>query len=191
MGNPQWHALQVRPRFERIVALRLHQRAVEPYLPLRRMSRQRVNTHPIELPLFPGYVFCKCDRARVSSLWDIPGVLVRVREADGIDVVSEQQITDLRRILAAGLRVQPCPFIQQGKIVMVEDGPLSGVTGILEERAGKRLLALSIPLIRRSIFIKIDDVHPISFRSGAAFPFGTGYRQANLSLAGIMECQRR
>ena len=191
MGYPQWYAIQVRPRFESIVALRLHQRAVEPYLPLRRMSRQRVNTHPIELPLFPEYVFCKCDRARVSSLWDIPGVLARVRGTDGIDVVPEQQITDLRRILAAGLRVQPCPFIQQGRIVMVEDGPLSGVTGILEERADKRLLALSIPLIRRSIFIKIDDVHPISFRSGAAFPFGTGYRQANLSLAGIMECQRR
>jgi len=191
MGNPQWYALQVRPRFERIVALRLHQRAVEPYLPLQRVGRQKSNVCSIELPLFPEYVFCKCDRARASSLWDIPGVLASVRGNDGIDVVPEQQITDLRRILAAGLRVQPCPFIQQGRIVMVEDGPLSGVTGILEERAGKRFLALSIPLIRRSIFIKIDDVHPISFRSGAAFPFGTGYRQANLSLAGIMECQRR
>ena len=175
MGNPQWYALRVRPRFERIVALRLHQRSVEPYLPLRRMGRQRVNTHPIELALFPGYVFCKCDRARVSSLWGIPGVLARVRGTDGIDVVPEQQITDLRRILAAGLRVQPCPFIQQGRIVMVEDGPLSGVTGILEERADKRFLALSIPQIRRSILIKMDDAHPIAFRSGAAFPFGTGY----------------
>ena len=58
---------------------------------------------------------------------------------------------------------------------MVEDGPLSGVTGILEERADKRFLALSIPLIRRSILIKMDDAHPIAFRSGAAFPFGTGY----------------
>ena len=175
MGYPQWYAIQVRPRFESIVALRLHQRAVEPYLPLRRMSRQRVNTHPIELPLFPEYVFCKCDRARVSSLWDIPGVLARVRGTDGIDVVPEQQITDLRRILAAGLRVQPCPFIEQGRIVTVEDGPMSGVTGILEQRADKRLLVLPIELIRRSIAVKIEPLSRISFRSGAAFPFGIAH----------------
>src|SRR5437773_9137609 len=172
MGNSQWYALRVRPRFERIVALRLHQRAVEPYLPLRRMGRQRVNTHPIELPLFPEYVFCKCDRARVSSLWDIPGVLARVRGTDGIDVVPEQQITDLRRILAAGLRVQPCPFIEQGRIVTVEDGPMSGVTGILEQRADKRLLVLSFQLIRRSLATKIDRLSRISLRPGAEFPFG-------------------
>jgi transcription antitermination factor NusG len=173
--NPQWHVLQVRPRFERVVALHLRQRAIEPYLALRQTGRKANGTLSIEVPLFPGYVFCRCDQTSVSSLWDIPGVLARVRGNDGMDVLPEQQITDLRRILAAGLRVQPCPFIQQGRIVMVEDGPLSGVTGILEERAGKRVLALSIPLIRRSIFIKIDDAHPISFRSGAVFPFGTGY----------------
>src|SRR5262245_58249389 len=38
--NLQWHVLQVRPRFERIVALRLRDRGIEPYVPLRQIGRK-------------------------------------------------------------------------------------------------------------------------------------------------------
>ena len=172
--NPQWHVLQVRQRFERIVALRLRERAIEGYVPLRRIGR-KANGTSIELPLFPGYVFCKYDEVAVSSFLDIPGVRSTVQGDHGINIVPEQQITDLQRILAAGLGVQAWPFVLQGRTVMVEDGPLSGVTGILEQRADKRLLVLPIELIRRSIAVKIEPLSRISFRSGAAFPFGIAH----------------
>ena len=172
--NPQWHVLQVRQRFERIVALRLRERAIEGYVPLRRIGR-KANGTSIELPLFPGYVFCKYDEVAVSSFYDIPGVLCMVQGTDGINIIPEQQITDLRRILASGLDVQAWPFTLQGGTVMAEDGPLSGVTGILEQRADKRLLVLPIELIRRSIAVKIEPLSRISFRSGAAFPFGIAH----------------
>ena len=96
-----------------------------------------------------------------------------VQGTDGVNIIPEQEITDLRRTLAAGLSVRPRPFIWQGRIVMVEDGPLSGVTGILKETADERLLILSIELIRRSIAVRIDRLSRISFRPGAVFPFGT------------------
>ena len=164
--NPQWHVLQVRQRFERIVALRLRERAIEGYVPLRRIGR-KANGTSIELPLFPGYVFCKYDEVAVSSFFDIPGVLCMVQGTDGINIIPEQQITDLRRILASGLDVQAWPFTLQGGTVMAEDGPLSGVTGILEERTDKRFLVLSIQLIRRPIAVKIDRLSRTSFRPGA------------------------
>src|SRR5437899_783243 len=164
--NPQWHVLQVRQRFERIVALRLRERAIEGYVPLRRIGR-KANGTSIELPLFPGYVFCKYDEAAVSSFYDIPGVLCMVQGADGINIIPEQQITDLRRILASGLDVQAWPFTLQEGTVMVEDGPLSGVTGILKQRADKRFLVRSMRLIRRSIAVKIDRLSRTSFRPGA------------------------
>jgi len=164
--NPQWHVLQVRQRFERIVALRLRERAIEGYVPLRRIGR-KANGTSIELPLFPGYVFCKYDEVAVSSFFDIPGVLCMVQGTDGINIIPEQQITDLGRILASGLDVQAWPFTLQGGTVMAEDGPLSGVTGILEQRADKRFLVLSIQLIRRPIAVKIDHLSRTSFRPGA------------------------
>jgi len=158
--------LQVRQRFERIVALRLRERAIEGYVPLRRIGR-KANGTSIELPLFPGYVFGRYDEVAVSSFFDIPGVLCVVQGTDGINIIPEQQITDLRRILASGLDVQAWPFTLQGGTVMVEDGPLSGVTGILEERTDKRFLVLSIQLIRRPIAVKIDRLSRTSFRPGA------------------------
>ena len=164
--NPQWHVLQVRQRFERIVALRLRERAIEGYVPLRRIGR-KANGTSIELPLFPGYVFGRYDEVAVSSFFDIPGVLCMVQGTDGINIIPEQQITDLRRILASGLDVQAWPFPLQGGTVMAEDGPLSGVTGILEQRTDKRFLVLSIQLIRRSIAVKIDRLSRTSFRPGA------------------------
>jgi len=164
--NPQWHVLQVRQRFERIVALSLRERAIEGYVPLRRIGR-KANGTSIELPLFPGYAFCKFDEVAVSSFYDIPGVLCMVQGTDGINIIPEQQITDLRRILASGLDVQAWPFTLQGGTVMAEDGPLSGVTGILEQRTDKRFLVLSIQLIRRPIAVKIDHLSQTSFRPGA------------------------
>lgn len=173
MDNLQWHALKVRPRFERIVALRLRQRDIEQYLPFRQIGRD--STHSIELPLFPAYVFCKYDDLAVSPFWDVPGVLSMVQGNDGTNVIPEQQITDLRRVLMVGATIESCQFTPHGRTVMVEDGPLSGVTGILEERTDRRLLVVSIQLIRRSIAVKIDRRSRISFRPGAAFPFGIAY----------------
>jgi transcription antitermination factor NusG len=169
MGNLQWHALQVRPHFERIVGMRLGQRGIEQFVPLRQIGRHP-NSLIFEAPLFPAYVLCKSDAKAVSSFWDIPGVLSPVRGSDQIDIVPEQQIVDLRRILASRLPAQSWPFTPEGIEVMIEDGPLSGVTGILEGKSDKRLLILSIRLIRRSIAVKIDRLFQISFRSGAALP---------------------
>jgi hypothetical protein len=87
-----------------------------------------------------------------------------VQGTDGINIIPETQITDLRRILAAGVSLQPCPFVLQGRIVLVEDGPLSGVVGIVRETADERLLVVSIQLIRRSIAVNIGGLSRISFR---------------------------
>ncbi len=76
MDNPQWHALQVRSRFERIDA-RLRQRDIEQYLPLHKITRK--GTHSIEVPLFPGYVFCNYDELAVSRLFWLSTGCLRVR----------------------------------------------------------------------------------------------------------------
>jgi transcription antitermination factor NusG len=150
MQGYQWHALQVRRRFERIVALHLSAQRIEHYLPTLPISRQPAKrTDCMGSPLFPGYVLCRCDLA--SSLWTIPGVLSLVQGTNDIQAVSEREINALRRILASGLEVQRRPFVSQGRIAMIEEGPLSGVTGILEEGADKRMFVVSIQLIRQSI----------------------------------------
>jgi hypothetical protein len=70
----EWYALQVRPRFERVVAFHLEKQNIEHYLPLRRVTRQS-SVRSIELPFSPGYIFCCVQTRESRSLWTIPGVL--------------------------------------------------------------------------------------------------------------------
>jgi transcription antitermination factor NusG len=164
MLGHQWHALLVRRRFERIVELHLNTQRVENYLPALPERRQPAKSRDcMESPLFPGYVFCKCDAP--GSLWTIPGVLSIMRGTNDIQAVSDEEITDLRRILAAGLEIQRWPFTSQGRTAMIEEGPLSGVSGILENN--KRVLIVSIQLIRQSIGVTLDTLPRISFRAAA------------------------
>jgi transcription antitermination factor NusG len=153
--NSRWHAIHVRARFERVVALRLQDEVEESYLPLRRVVGRRHRS--IHLPLFPGYVFCKCPSSVLSSVLMVPGVLSAfVGESIG-GGISEQEIINLRRIMTAGVPSQPRPFKAEGRIVVVEKGPLSGVPGMLEQRAAKLFLIVSVEAIQRSIAVQIDQ----------------------------------
>src|SRR4029077_3795044 len=100
------------------------------------------------------YVFFRC--ASNDSVRAIPGVLSVVRPSDKIQAVSDREITDLRRILAAGLPVQQWPFTSQGQVVMIDDGPLSGLTGILKQSADDLFFVFSIELIRQSIVFSVN-----------------------------------
>src|SRR4051812_23329447 len=61
-SNHPWFAVQVRPRFEKVVAHVLENKGFEHLLPLYSVSRQRSDrTVGLQLPLFPGYLFCRLD----------------------------------------------------------------------------------------------------------------------------------
>ena len=167
MERFEWYALHVRPRFGKVVAFRLHEHQIENYLPLRRLARQSAGSiSSIELPLFPGYIFCKALPAILPCLRAIPGILDVAGGAYPNSAISEQKIRDFKRIVDAGLAVQPWPFTPSGKTVTIENGPLKGVTGILDDTPAARVLIVSIDLIRRSVAVEVDHHHTFSSGTG-------------------------
>src|SRR4030095_6070698 len=99
--NTDWHLLYVRPRFEKTVTRQLQRQNIEHYLP---MLRREVAERTIELPLFPGYVFCKFSIGRRIQVSMLPGVLsVWCCEHSDID----QDIERLRNIMTSGLKYAP------------------------------------------------------------------------------------
>jgi len=57
-----WYAIQVRPRAEFSTANILLSKGLEPYVPQYRATRQWSDRQvKVDLPLFPGYVFCRFD----------------------------------------------------------------------------------------------------------------------------------
>jgi transcriptional antiterminator NusG len=100
----RWYAVQVRARFEKIVALHMENKGFEAYLPIYPAARQwpdRVKQVDVDAPLFPGYVFSKFDGADPWPILTIPGVLSVVDFAETID--AGQEIENLRRVVNSGL----------------------------------------------------------------------------------------
>jgi transcription antitermination factor NusG len=166
MERLEWYALHVRTRFEQAVSFRLHEHEIENYLPLRRLTRQSAgNMRSIELPLLPRYIFCKATPAILRSLPAIPGILDVAGGPNPNSAISEQKMSDFKGIIDAGLAVEPWPFTANGKTVTMQNGPLKGVTGILDDTADPRVLIVSIDLIRRSVAVKVDH-HTFSSSAG-------------------------
>jgi len=109
-----------------------------------------------QVPLFPGYVFCRFEFDNRLPILKTPGVL-QVIGAGKLPVpIDENEIDALRSVIRSGLPRLPYPFLTVGDKVVVSEGPLKGLAGImLRERRQERLI-ISITLLKRSVAVEID-----------------------------------
>jgi len=160
-----WYALRVRSRFENTVAAHLRGRGYEWFLPLYKCRRRWSDRYKeIELPLFPGYVFCQLNPSNRFPVLSIPGVNYIVG-AGGVPLpVNEAEIAAIQTAVRSGLSGQPWPFLQIGHKVRVEYGPLCGIEGVLLRFGGHHRLVLSVILLQRSVAVQVDEswVQPLT-----------------------------
>ena len=152
-----WYALRVRSRHEDTVATHLHARGYESFLP-KYTARRRWSDRfkEIEVPLFSGYVFCKFDPLNRLPVLSVPGVVHIVGIGKVPVAVQEHEIDAIQVAVRSGLDRQPYPFLQIGNKVRIEEGPLSGVEGILLSFRGHQRLVLSVTLLQRSVAVQVD-----------------------------------
>lgn len=161
--NP-WYALRVKSNFEKVSATLLTQRGFEVFLPTYRSRRtwsDRV-VH-LDLPLFPGYVFCRLEMNSRVQVLSTPGVVNLVGIGKAPTPIDENEIAAVRVLVNSKLCTQPWPFLQIGQRVRIKRGPLSGVEGhLVEFKSGYRLV-VSVTLLQRSVATEIDGslVQPI------------------------------
>ena len=149
---PNWYAVYTRANHEKSVAEQLRSRAIDHFLPVydcvRRWKDRRVT---LQRPLFPGYVFVRFalrDRLQILQL----GGVARLVGFDGAPaVLPETEIEALKRGSAAGIGMDPHPFLTVGRKVRIRTGPFAGVTGFLLKRKGRYRLVISVELIQRSV----------------------------------------
>lgn len=152
-----WFALTVKPRHEKAAAHYLNLRGLEEFLPLRRVRQKWSDrTHPVDLPLFPGYVFCRFayeDRLRVLST---PGITSVVGFGNVDAPVKDSEIESVRTLVSSGLPVSPWPFLKTGDFVCIEQGALEGVKGIILREKNPWRIVVSVSLLNRSVAVEVD-----------------------------------
>jgi transcription antitermination factor NusG len=169
-GRHPWFAVRVRSRCEKIAAAMIRNKGLEEFLPLYsrrswRSGRQRM----AQLPLFPGYVFCRVDPRDRLPVLTIPGVLYFVGVGRVPVVIDSAEIGAIQSAVRSGLCVEPWPFLEVGRRVRLESGPLANVEGMLLEFRKQRRVVVSVSLLRRSVAVEIerDWVTPLDeIRSG-------------------------
>jgi transcription antitermination factor NusG len=153
-----WFALRVRSRYERTVATHLQERGYESLLPLYKCRhRWSDRFKEIDLPLFPGYVFCQFDPLNRLPILSIPGIVHVVAVGRTPAPIDESEIAAIQAAVKSGLPRQPWPFLEIGHTVRIEYGPLCGVQGILLGFRGHQRLVLSVTLLRRSVAVQVDE----------------------------------
>jgi transcription antitermination factor NusG len=179
----RWFAVQVKQRSEKMAAYIANNRGFETFLPLQTVRRRwsdRIKV--VEIPLFPGYVFCYLDAARRLPLLTVPGVYGLVGVGKTPHPIEDREIANIQAVVNSGLWSEPCAFLESGQLVMLEEGPLAGLEGIYVESRSEHRIVVSVSLLKRSVSIEIerDWVRPL--KSSAP---GVSTQGASLQLARI------
>jgi transcription antitermination factor NusG len=158
MNDPEtaWFALSVTPRKEKVTARTLRAMGYEDFLPLYSVKRRwsdRIKT--VEFPLFPGYVFSRFNPKFRLPILKIATVNSVVGPGNHPEPVRDTEILALQTVCQSGLQAVPCPWLTVGSRVLIHDGPLSGLEGILVRDKHARLV-LSVALLQRSVAVEID-----------------------------------
>ena len=180
-GRFPWFALQVRACHEKNVAEMLRGKGYTPFLPLYKCRRRWSHRYKmLDLPLFPGYLFCRFDVHNRLPILKTPGVMLVLGIAKTPVPIDSAEIDAIRTIVGSGLQSQPWPFLQVGARVRIEHGALSGLEGVLLDFRGRHRLVVSVALLQRSVAVEIDGVC-VSSAQNRRFPAETLRLQATLS----------
>jgi transcription antitermination factor NusG len=153
----QWYALAVKPRHDKAVSKTLENKGYQTLVPLyKKRHRYATRLKETELPLFPGYVFCRFSPLLRLPILTTPGV-IQILGAGRLPIpVAETEMESLQTALRLHLPMQPCEFLEVGQRVRITEGSLTGVEGIVMSHKQYLRVVLSITLLRRSLFLEID-----------------------------------
>ncbi|SRR5579883_49402 len=159
-ATPLWYAVRVRSNFERTVSAVLEQKGVEQFLPTyrsRRVWADRIKS--LDLPLFPGYVFCRIPLNQKNRVVTTDGVVDFIGAGRRPIPISDTEIEAIRTVVQTQVAAGPWPFLKIGQTVRIRRGPLAGLEGILIKVKNSYRLVVSVTLLERSVAAEIDAAY--------------------------------
>ena len=166
-GTPEvqtgpWFVIWAESRAEKKVEQRIAALGLSPWLPIiKERHRWSDRWREVERPLFPGYLFARAANADWHQILRTPGVLTVVKEGGKAALLADSFVTSLRdAIEREGVlpetvteRVDYAP----GDEVIVQEGVLHGVRGIVRERRSRRQLVIWVAEIGRGVAFTIGS----------------------------------
>lgn len=160
-SGSRWFAVWTRSRQEKAAATTLGAIGVPHFLPLKTELRQWSDRkQTVLLPLFSGYLFVRINPAteNVLKVLKTPGIAGFVGNNSGPLPIPDQQIEDVRIVLAQRLDYKVIPLFEEGDRVRVVRGPLVGVEGRIVCGNSSTRLLISIEMIHKSLSVSVSPL---------------------------------
>jgi transcription antitermination factor NusG len=157
-SNLEWYAIRVKSRCEKMVSEQLRQKGYEEFLPAywsRRLWSDRVKV--LEVPVFPGYLFCRFDVEKRLAILQTPGVAHIVAKGKTPAPVDPDQLESVRLAIKSGQPLQPWARLEVGHKVRVELGPMRGAVGTLLRYKNATQLILGVDLMHRAVAVEVEE----------------------------------
>jgi transcription antitermination factor NusG len=158
MMSKSWYGVRVKPKGEHRASNELSARGFEAFLPTRHVRRRwsdRIKT--LEVPVFPGYLFCRFRPEERVNVLDAPAVIQILGIGATPIPVSDSEIEALQTMVTSQLMLMPWPYLQSGQHIRIGHGPLAGIDGIVTKAEdGNPRVVVSVTLLQRSVATEIE-----------------------------------
>jgi transcription antitermination factor NusG len=156
-ASQPWYAVHVKTSCEQRVRTHLEQKSYPVFLPTQRIRRRWADrVKVVDVPLFPGYVFCQLNSQCSAKVVTTPGVLKIVGSGRQPAAIADEEIAALQRFVRANIDVEPWPYFAMGQMVRINVGPLAGVEGRVVSIANSWRLIVSVTLLQRSVAVAVE-----------------------------------
>jgi len=149
-----WFAVYVKYRHEKVIAFSLQSKGYEAFLPT--YGKAHLDGKKSDVPLFPGYVFCRLDTSNTLPVLITPGVFSIIGNGRGPAPISEADIESVRAMTRSGLTPCPWPYVSSGQELRLTSGPLRGIQGVVVDASDEKWLVVSVHILQRSVAVKVE-----------------------------------
>src|SRR6266576_906582 len=127
-----WFAVQTRTRYENFAAKQLAGRGYEVFLQCYQGKRRCSDRmQEFEMPLFPGYLFCRFNLLDRLPILTTPGVIQIVGIGKTQIPVDEEEVSALQAAVKAKPPTDVSRFLEVGERTRINERPLMGLEGVL------------------------------------------------------------
>lgn len=151
----KWYPVYTRSRAEKKVQSELARKNITSYLPLKKVERQWSDRKKIiEEPLLSSYIFVYISAKEFSEVLMTYGVTRFIYFSGAIATIPDQQINELKLLLASGTNLEVLNFeITPGEKVLIKAGPFKGIVAELVSIKSKKTIVLRLQNLGYSIVI--------------------------------------
>ena len=154
----KWIAVYTKSRHEKVVIKELENKNIEAYCPMfkeRRLWSDRKRW--VEFPLFRSYVFAKIELKNSIYILKAMGVHHIIKFQGNISIIPNEIIQNIKSMIDGGFTVEQVEYFVKGDEVIVVEGPLKGMEGIVVKLKNENKLVLKVAAIQQAIAVQI---HP-------------------------------